>query len=269
MKKICLMLLGLILALTSCKKALEEELTVTYFNVGCADAILLQWGDYNAVIDTGEASTSDTLLSSLEEYGVDTLDFLLISHFDQDHVGGAAALINAYTIDNVYVTFMSKTSTEIYEYETALATKNMEATVVEEETTITLGDATFVIYPPGSTTYDNSLSNNSSLCVHLTYGENTFLFPGDAEKERIKEIKKLGITAEVLKYPHHGRIEDNSRSFIASINPTYAIITSSEEDLEDEEVLTLLENAGVTTYLTREGTVTVTSNGIQLSVTQE
>ncbi|MCR5742315.1 MAG: MBL fold metallo-hydrolase [Lachnospiraceae bacterium] len=246
-----------------------DGLKVTYLNVGKADAIIIQTDESTVMIDTGTADTSTQVVLALKELGVTAIDYLIITHFDQDHVGGAAAVLTNFTVGQVYTTYQSKDSDEIDAYLEALETTQVSSTVLSEVLTFTLDGATYTIYPPEQTEYENDTSNNSSLVIYLTYGERSFFFAGDAEKLRIKEIKDYDVDCDVLKVPHHGGIEDNSAKLIKTTTPTYAIITSSEDEPEDEELVALLEQAGVTVYLTREGTVTVTTDGTDLVVTQE
>ena len=107
MKKILLPLGILPLLLCSCNGGIQDSETtykITFFNVGKADAILLQYNDTNMVIDTGTKDSEEYFLEGLKRLNVDKIDCLIITHFDQDHVGGAASLISSYEIDTVYQT---------------------------------------------------------------------------------------------------------------------------------------------------------------------
>ena len=77
MKKFLVIIIGLILALTSCKSNKYSDLTVTFLNVGKADAILLEWDKHIAIIDTAEESTKDVLLNKLEEKEITKIEFFL------------------------------------------------------------------------------------------------------------------------------------------------------------------------------------------------
>lgn len=269
MKKFLVIIIGLILALTSCKSNKYSDLTVTFLNVGKADAILLEWDNHIAIIDTAEESTKDVLLNKLEEKEITKIDFLLLSHFDKDHIGGASDIISKYEVKTIYQTYVSKASKEIKAYQNKLEELNITPVEVTKNYSFKIGSLSFSIFPPLALDYDNSVSNNSSLCLYLKYSKTTFLFPGDAEKARLKEIKNLGLQADVLKFPHHGNIEDNTESFLKAINPKYTIITSSDEEKESDEVITLLDFLNINTYLTRLGEVTIVSNGKKLTVTQK
>ena len=248
----------------------SSEIKVDFLNVGKADCITIQFDDKLFMIDSGTTESFETIEKYMEVKGYDTIDTLFITHFDKDHVGGAADVINTYNVGSVMTTYYeAKTSDEIDNYHEALEDNGLTPTLIEEETTLTLGDVTFVIYPPEETDYGNNTSNDSSLVIHMTYEDTSFLFTGDAEKARIKELLKIpDLQADVIKMPHHGQLEKNTDDLLEYVNPSFAVITSSDDEPEDEEVLELLEAREIITYLTREGMVSITSDGKTISVSQ-
>ena len=271
MKKILLPLGILPLLLCSCNGGIQDSVTtykITFFNVGKADAILLQYNDTNMIIDTGTKDSEEYFLEGLKRLNVDKIDCLIITHFDQDHVGGAASLISSYEIDTVYQTYEGKTSKEYARYKMALAEQNITPTTVLEDLSFTLGEVAYTIYPAYSDTYSNSESNNSSLCIRSVYKNTSYLFAGDAEKERIKELNKLNIESDFLKVPHHGGIEDNSQKFFTKVNPKYAVITDSMDEPADSKVLGLLEYVGCKVYSTKNGDITLRSDGNAIEIKQ-
>ena len=247
MKKIFLSLTLVSLLLVSCSNNditttnmnVENNLEVTYLNVGKADAIVLKYQDSYTLIDTGLEETSNILINSLNNMGCKNIDYLIISHFDKDHVGGASYLLNNFSVSKIYTTYKSSDSnTNSYNSFINKITElnyNDILTVVDTLTEFKIDNINYVIYPAsGDDYYTNDLSNNSSLLVKTTYDNRSFLFTGDAEKQRIKEIIKYDISCDVLKIPHHGGIEDNSDKLISEASPTYSIITSSIDEPEDQ-----------------------------------
>ena len=110
--------------------------------------------------------------------------------------------------------------------------------------------------------YGEDEENDFSLVVRLTHGNVRFLFAGDAENARLAELLDEGdLASDVLKVPHHGRYADLSAAFFAAVSPQYAVITSDEDDPEDPETVRALEAAGAQVLFTREGTVTLVSDG--------
>ena len=267
MKKIFLILLLLpLFLLSSCKR--ECDFKITFFNVGKADAILIQDKNTNIIIDTGTEESSDYFLEGLKKLNIKTIDYLILSHFDQDHIGGASKLLTTYDVKQIYQTYLVKTSKEIASYQNALKEKNITPHLVRENLSFTVNDTTYTIYPPLLTSYDNSPSNNSSLCVRAVYKNTSYLFPGDAEKLRIKELNKLDLKSDLLKLPHHGGAEDNSDKFISKISPKYAIITDTENEPADEIVLSYLDKINASVYHTYKGDIHVESDGESIYITQ-
>lgn len=247
----------------------ESELEVTFLQAGKADAILLTTPNSAVVIDCGVKGFGQTILDALAEKGIDRIDTLIITHFDQDHLGGAAKVINNIPVITVLQNNCPKDSTEYEKYIKALNNAGLEAVTVSETLTFTLDGVTYTVDPPHSATYQSDKSNNSSLVVTVTHGENTFLFTGDAQTERIEELLESGIgTCDVLKLPHHGEEEPLTQALLSAVQPKYAVITSSEEEPEAASTLAALAQAGTETYLTREGTVVIQSNGTNLTVIQ-
>ena len=238
-------------------------------SVAETDAFVLMNGEHVTLIDTGLDKKADKLVEFLKEQGVTRIDELIITHFDKDHVGGADYILSGFEVGTVYTTYRSKDSDDIISYDEALSAAGLTETVVEEITTFTADGVSYTIYPPQSRMYADSISNNSSLVIKVSVGENSMLFAGDTEFERIRELMGTpGLESVILKVPHHGRLAANSRQFIEYISPEYAIITSSESEPADQEVLDILDSLGVTTYFTLDGNVTIVMTSSDITVTQ-
>lgn len=248
-----------------------SRLVVKFFNVGKADAILLSSDEYNVLVDTGTADTASQLEEELTSLGISQIDYLVLTHFDQDHVGGAADILNDFTVSHVLTTYESKTSDEIDAYHEAMQEQGLSAERIEEVTTCMLGGVEITIYPPEETDYGDDTSNDSSLVIKVTFQDISFLLTGDIEKDRIEELLSSGadLSALVLKVPHHGEYEDELDSLVEAVSPDYAVITSSDDEREDSQTVDVLEQAQAAVYLTRQGTVTMVCDGTTLTVTQQ
>lgn len=275
MKRLAL-LLALMLLLTACgaKKAPDAggsaaELTVQFFDAGKADAILLTTANSAVLIDAGEKGFGKTILAYLEDQGIEKLDYLIVTHFDQDHVGGAAKVINNIAVGAVLQSNRPKDSEEYEKYVKALDNAGIEPLTVRDAYAFTLDGVTYAVDPPRKNSYAEDESNNSSLIVSVTNGENRFLFTGDAQTERLAEFLDANDTAyDVLKLPHHGKDEPLMSALLESTGPAYAVITSSDDEPESATVVGELERAGVTVLLTREGAVTLRSDGNRIEVSR-
>ncbi len=243
-----------------------EDLEVHFFEAGAADAILLTTESSAVLIDAGEDGFGETILEYLGEKGIAQIDYLIITHFDQDHVGGAADVLEGISVGTVLQSNQPKDSDEYENYEAALNNTGIKAVTVRETYTFVLDGVSYSIDPPRQTEYDEDKSNNSSLIISVANGDNRFLFAGDAQTQRLEEfLETNSVTYDVLKMPHHGRDEPLLDALLSSVKPSLAIITSSDDEPESEAVVRSLEDLGIRVLLTREGAITLQSDGSDIS----
>lgn len=243
------------------------DLEIICFQAGKADAFLLLTPESAVLIDCGEKGFGRTILAELEARGIEQLDMMMITHFDQDHVGGAARILNNFPVARVLQSNSPKDSEEYEKYVKALKNAGMEPETVRENLSFTLDGVTYTVNPPKRTKYNSDSSNNSSLIVSVENGANRFLFTGDAQDERIEEFLTLEQgTYDFLKVPYHGHWQESLMLLMGVVKPRYAVITSSDDEPEDAETLELLESFGAETFLTRNGNIRVTSDGATLRV---
>jgi len=242
---------------------------VICMNAGKADAMILCTQNSTVIIDTGEDDEGNEIVSYLKQQNIDTIDYLIITHFDQDHVGGADTILKKKNVKNVIQSDCPKDSADYNEYIEILKKKNIIPVTLRDTMTFTLDSVEYTIYPPQETTYVEKDSNNSSLVTSVVHGENSFLFTGDAENARIQELISQGNLAHTfLKVPYHGSYQTTLPDLFSQVNAKYAVITSSDKLTEDQSTVNLLESMGTKVYLTRKGAVTVTSDGKNMIVTQ-
>ena len=267
-------LLALALLLTACAVPAAETAAGTagtaleayFFDAGKADAILLTTADSAVLIDTGEQGFGKTILSRLEEMGIRQLDVLIVTHFDQDHVGGAAKVLNSIPVGTVLQSNQPKDSEEYEKYTAALSKAGIEPVTVRETYEFTLDGVSYTVDPPRQLEYGEDSSNNSSLIVSVQNGDNRFLFTGDAQTARLAEfLETLSAACDVLKLPHHGQEEPLLDALLAAASPSYAVITSSAEEPESDAVVRALEEAGIRVLRTRNGPVILRSDGTEVT----
>lgn len=245
------------------------KLKIYFFNAGKADSCVIYNDDFAVMIDTGEKELDEEILTYLENNNITKLDYLIITHFDKDHVGSASTIINSIEVDNVIQSNYPKESKVYNKYLSALENKSIDAVTLREDLEFSFGDVYFTINPPLEEVYSNNESNNSSLIVSLKYKNNSFLFMGDAENLRIKEyLSTNNLSYDFLKVPYHGHYQTTLDELIEVIKPKYSVITSSLEEKEDDTTLELLSNIGSKTYLTRNGSILITSDGDTINIKQ-
>jgi len=245
------------------------NLEVTVFKAGSADAILIETGQGAVVIDTGETSFGDNLVEALEAEGITELKALILTHFDADHVGGAAELLAKIRVDAVYQSDCPKDSDEYSAYVEALAEAGITADTVRTSTELAIGDASVRIDPPQQSDYSSNDSNNSSLIIELTWGSTRFLFAGDAMEQRIEEyLSENTGTFQFLKVPYHGRWQNGLKDLLEAVQPQIAVLTASSSE-DTENTIQELQSLGAETYQTSSGTVHITSDGTSLTAVQD
>ena len=256
-------------AVGSPESEIHGDLTVVFLKAGAADAAVLMTENATVVIDTGESSDGDKVLQLLADYGRDTIDLMVISHYDKDHVGGAAEILENVTVKRVIGSTSPKDSEEMTAYRAALAAAGLTEESPKQET-ILLDGVSLTVDPPHSKVYSEDQSNNSSVIVTVSYGETLLLFAGDAMTQRLREFSWKNEAYDLIKIPHHGRDAADTVYYLSSLKSGgNAIVTSSKKEPEDEALVTELESAGITVYLTRNGTVTAVSDGKVLNMLQE
>ncbi|MBQ9598585.1 MAG: MBL fold metallo-hydrolase [Clostridia bacterium] len=248
--------------------SVNGEYKTTVLKTGKSDAIILETTGGTMVIDCGEENDGDEVVEYLKANGITKVDYLVITHFDQDHVGGAAEVISNFSIGEIITPDYAGSNSEYTNFITAASNANYSITRLTESKTVTLGDVLFEIYPPLKSSYSES-DNDYSIVVKATHGSDTFLYAGDAETERLKELySQIDLDVDFLKVPHHGRIDTESANFIKAVSPKYAVVTCSKKEGADEELISLLSAANAATYLNRDGTITAVSTGSGITVTQ-
>ena len=242
-------------------------------NVGKADCILIRTPKHLVVIDTGETETEDQVLNCIKGTGTKTVDYLILTHFDNDHIGGADKILKKTTVGQVLEPDYERDSKKKAELDRALDKAGITPMKVTEQFSFVLDGAEFTVYPPIKTDYPESdeRDNLMSLAVSVTYGDTSFVFAGDAEGERLSELLQQlpDRTVSFLKVPHHGNFDDYySYAFLSKLRPAYAAITCSGTARPDQALLKCLDNLGCRTYLTFSGIVTASTDGVSVTVTQ-
>ena len=277
MKKICAILLALLtlaaLAAGCAKRDGQtatdaaEQMRVTFIDVGKGDCILLEKDGVFALIDAGYEDTSDDVISFLKKQGEETLDAFIVTHYDKDHVGGAAAVAQAFAVKQGYLpgyTGHSKYYTALMK---AIVERDLTYRQVTEDVSFTLSDVTVDIFASSvEYVYDGTEEgndNDASLVISAVYGQDSYLFAGDLEKAGVSAFLAADRgTYDVVKMPHHGNAKKNTDDFIEAVRPKIAVITDGADDPAEEKTLNLLAQAGAKTYRTAEiGTITVISEG--------
>lgn len=225
--------------------------TVTFLDVGQGDSTLisLNHNKGNILIDTGgsllkKGEISDrTLLPVLKSKGIHSLQLLILTHGDADHMGEAINLIKNFKVEHVIFNCGAYNSLERELIE------ELEMWGINYDTCIKKWDTdSFKLQFLNTGVYDNE--NDNSSVIYFDYNNYRFLFMGDAGIEREKDIlNKYNLSSiDFLKVGHHGSDTSSSKEFINSISPKYSIISVGKNNRyghPNKEVLEKLDESKI------------------------
>ena len=241
------------------------NLTVDFLKVGKADAAVIKTENHTVIIDCGEKTDGKKVRNCLNSLGVSSVDYMIITHYDQDHVGGSAKVLESFPVSHVIGAYYTEGSSE---YDALCEQMDLQGLeweyVISSNMTFTLDDAYFEIYPCQQKTYHDGDDNNHSLVIKMTHHDEVFLFTGDAMQERLVELMDIG-DCDVLKEPYHGREVANLEEFLDKVTPEYAIVSTDEENYADSTAQALADR-NIETYVTfADGNIRCTSTGTSVS----
>ncbi len=242
-----------------------NEIKIHYIDVGQGDAILIQVNNKNLLIDSGPRSEKKKLNDYLHSLYIPKFDYVIATHPHEDHIGNMSYIISNYKILNFYSPKVESNTTAFEAMAEALSRKSIKIKILKANNkTIDLGENTLVeVFSPNSDSYDNY--NNYSPIIKIYYGNNSFLFTGDAEEVLEDEVINEGfnLKSDVLKIGHHGSSTSTSNNFLTKVNPKITIVSVGKDNSyghPTQETLDKIKNT--TVYRTDiSGSIVITSDG--------
>jgi len=248
----------------------DGEFVVYFLDVGQGDAAFVICDGETMLIDGGSPSSSNLIYSFLERNGIEHLDYIVNSHPHDDHIGGLSGALNY--VSSVGIAIAPDVKHNIRSYESFyryLGEHGVDVTVPDAGDTFMLGSATVTILAPAKK-YNGI--NNNSIVLKITYGETSFLFSGDTERECELDMVESGIdlSATVLKVSHHGGEASTIYPFLREVMPQIAIIscgTNNQYRHPHDNTMSRLRDADVKVYRTDlQGDIIIISDGINLYI---
>lgn len=242
----------------------QEPLEVHYIDVGQGSATLLMSGSHAMLIDTGDSDQGTKIQLYLTKQGVKNLDYLVLTHPDADHIGGAPVIITKFGIGQLFLSNYEKDNKTTQKVRDAMQYKGLTASDYQVGDTFALGNASFTILGPAKEYAD---SNNASIVIMVQNGNNRFLFTGDCEAEAEADLIASGadLSADVYLAGHHGSDTASSQAFMDAVSPSYAVISCGEGNSYGHphaEVLNRFRSMGIQVFRTDEqGSVIAESDG--------
>lgn len=254
-----------------------DMLNVHYIDVGQGDCSLVECQGKYMLIDAGENGHETEVINYLRSLGIKKLDYIIATHQHSDHIGGLPEVIEEFGMDNIIMPRLTEkqTPTNSTYKEFLKAVQNSGAKVIASKvgSSYTLGDATFEIFGP--VTNDAEDINNMSVVVKVSYGENSFLFTGDAETEEEKEVLDTGadLDCDVLHAGHHGSYTSSCKEFLNAATPEICVISCGEDNdyghPHDAAIKRIKKHTDEIYRTDICGSIVIQSNGINLNVTYE
>lgn len=244
---------------------LNSNFEVVMFEVGEADCHLIKY-PYNKntiLIDTGknEYKIKNEVIPYLKSIGIKKIDYLIITHGDEDHIGGSITLINNFQVKNV---ILNKGTFIDIEKELI---KNLNKKKIPYQININkINLSNHTIYLLNNTKYNNE--NDNSIITYFTYQKYKFLYMGDASintEDNLLENYNLN-NISILKVGHHGSNTSSSKDFISQINPSISLISVGENNIyhhPNKEVINNLSKSRIyRTDINNMVKLTINSKGI-------
>ncbi len=213
-----------------------------------ADCSLINQQGINILIDTGEKQDADRIVRFLKGKNIKTLQYLILTHPDKDHIGGALEVLDNFKVERVIQPYYPKENELLDQINKKCADSGVDIIYPTRTRKLEVGEIDFLVYPPLEKNY--KLDNNYSLAVLINHGSVNQLFTGDAQEKRINELLEINWrNIDMLKIPYHGRYSANVDKLIEKCAAKYAVVTSDSADdiiwgactKSDSLILTTLE----------------------------
>lgn len=236
---------------------------VTFIDVGQGDSILIQTKGKKVILvdgggipsysnsdfDTGE----DIILPLLYSKGINQIDLVVFTHFDDDHAKGLLSILKSMKVKHI-IYGLPEDCGAFNEMLEITQRKRIKTMQVGRGDSFMVDGAVFEVLHPVKDE-PHSSGNDNSVVLKMSYNGVSFLFTGDLEYEGERSLISSGsdIKACVLKIGHHGSSTSTSEEFLSKVNPLYGVITVGADNNfghPSPQVIDLLKERGITVFRT-------------------
>ena len=245
-----------------------EDMTAHFIDVGQGDSTLLETPSGKTIlIDGGRKSAGEEVVDYLASAGIDTIDLLVATHPDADHIGGLIDVLETMDVKQVLDSGKEHTTDTYIEYLDLIDKKDIPFETAVEGEVLSYEDMSMKVMNSKESSSDN---NESSIVLKVSHGEIDFLLTGDATIQNEEEmLPAFNLEAEILKVGHHGASTSTSLAFIDEVQPEVGILSYGENSYghPDSEVVDRLWEEEVKLYSTcDQGDIAITSTGSSYDV---
>ena len=250
----------------------QGNMAVHFIDVGQGLAILVQSGGENLLYDGGNRSPADEVVQYLKNQQVETINYMISSHYDEDHLGGLVKCLDNFEVGHVLGSDYVHTSDL---FNTFMNTATAHAIIVEYPSvgdTYEFGTGSFTVMAPDGISQN---SNDNSVVIRLVNGNNSFMFMGDAEETSEQDMISTGMNldCDVLSLGHHGSASSTSWDLLEAASPSWAVISCGLNNSYGHpaaETMGKLSDMDIPVFRTDDqGTVIALSDGNTISWNQE
>jgi len=238
---------------------------VTYINVGQGDSTLIQNNNQTVLIDAGHGDGYENAsLNYLKEHSINTLDALILTHCDADHINDAKNIIYQLNVKKIYMSSRTSSSYTYMKLLNAIKEKKKKITVPKVGDTFQVGVGSIEFIGVGEGAQNN---NDSSLCMRYDDGYHRFVFTGDAAESMEKKLNK--VQCDVFQAGHHGSAYSNSDNLLSRMKASYVVVSCGKDNMyghPHKEALQRFSRYNMVVYRTDElGTIRCVSKKNKLT----
>ena len=250
-----------------------EPFVFHVLDVGQGQSVLVESEGHFMLIDGGGRGASSYVISYLKQQGVETLDCVAVSHYEEDHMSGIIGALSVFPSD-MFLAPPYAGSGELYQ-SLAVAALSNGCIVLHPDPgfEFTMGSAFVRVIGPQRTDYTSD--NDFSLCIKIQYGDTRFLICGDAQHESETDLVNSAedLSADIYVVNHHGSNTSSMDAFLEQVSPGFAIISCGRDNgygHPSMETFQRLQNHNISMYRTdQQGSVNVYSDGTEIRFNKE
>ena len=245
----------------------HTNLEVTFFDVRQGDSIFIETSqNQQIIIDGGPTSAVLEKLGQEMPFWDRTIDLIILTHPEHDHMAGLIEVLKRYQVENILWTGVVRDTAEYKEWQRLIREEGANIYIAQAGQQIKLARAILadILYPFESLEgQEFKDSNNTSIIVRLVFGENSFLFTGDAPQSVEKKLLETAIDSDILKIGHHGSKTSSAQDFIGVVSPEVAVISAGKDNKYGHPAPEVLQNlSGVKILRTDlDGDIKIISDG--------
>ena len=243
------------------------DFSVKLLSTGKSDCTIIYQDGLVIVNDTADSDDADYITSTLKKDGISRIDYLILSHYDKDHIGSAASLLERFDVRMVLRPDYTEESAEYTALTATEAERSLPVTILRENYRIDTKNGYIIVDPPDT---DYGDDNNNSVITTVCYRDHKLLFLGDAKKKRIEEyLDATQDNCDFVKLPHHGSWNKSLGTLIDRTGLRWAAVTDSSRSDVSSKLIAQLKEMGITLLYTSDGMICISWDGNDLTVEQD